>query len=67
MHVSYRVLYDLVHGKDFLAGQGPEGYRSNMRTFIKRIRKKFCDIDANWDLIENYSGFGYRWRALEKA
>jgi two-component system, OmpR family, response regulator ChvI len=61
-HVPYRALYDLVRGPGFLSGCGPEGYRSNVRTFIKRIRAKFREIDAEWDLIENYSGFGYRWR-----
>ena len=32
-----------MHGKDFVAGYGAEGYRANVRTFIKRIRKKFRD------------------------
>jgi two-component system response regulator ChvI len=61
--VSYRELYDLVHGKDFIAGYGNEGFRANVRTFIKRIRKKFRDVDADFDHIENYAGFGYRWTA----
>ena len=60
--VSYRQIYDLVRGKDFVAGYGPEGYRANVRSFIKRIRKKFRDLDADFDQIENYPGFGYRWR-----
>ena len=59
--VSYRELYDLVHGKDFLAGSGADGYRANVRTFIKRIRKKFRDVDPGFDQINNYAGFGYRW------
>jgi two-component system, OmpR family, response regulator ChvI len=59
--VSYRELYDLVHGKDFLAGSGADGYRANVRTFIKRIRKKFRDVDPAFDQINNYAGFGYRW------
>jgi two-component system, OmpR family, response regulator ChvI len=59
--VSYRELYDLVHGKDFLAGSGADGYRANVRTFIKRIRKKFRDVDPAFDEIHNYAGFGYRW------
>jgi len=59
--LSYRELYDLVHGKDFLAGSGTEGYRANVRTFIKRIRKKFRDVDTEFDQIHNYAGFGYRW------
>jgi two-component system response regulator ChvI len=50
-----------VHGKDFVAGYGAEGYRANVRTFIKRIRKKFRDVDPNFDGIGNYAGFGYRW------
>lgn len=61
--VGYRDIYDLVHGKDFLAGHGAEGYRANVRTFIKRIRKKFRDGDPDFDRIENYPGFGYRWTA----
>src|ERR1051326_356729 len=59
--VSYRELYDLVHGKDFIAGCGSDGYRTNVRTFIKRIRRKFREIDATFDCIENYARFGYRW------
>jgi two-component system response regulator ChvI len=61
--VGYRQIYDLVHGKDFVAGHGAEGYRANVRTFIKRIRKKFRDVDPGFDHIENYAGFGYRWSA----
>lgn len=60
--VSYRELYDMVHGEGFQAGPGSDGYRSNVRTFIKRIRQKFRDIDGRFDAIENYPGFGYRWR-----
>ncbi len=59
--VSYRELYDLVHGKDFLSGSGAEGYRVNVRTFMKRIRKKLRDIDPSFEEIHNYAGFGYRW------
>jgi two-component system response regulator ChvI len=60
--VTYRQIYDLVRGKDFVAGYGPDGYRSNVRSFIKRIRKKFRDVDPDFDHVENYPGFGYRWR-----
>ena len=59
--IGYREIYDLVHGKDFAAGHGPEGYRTNVRTFIKRIRKKFREIDPGFDHIQNYATFGYRW------
>jgi two-component system, OmpR family, response regulator ChvI len=63
--VGYREIYDLVHGKDFMAGYGADGYRANVRTFIKRIRKKFRDVDGEFDHIHNYAGFGYRWAARD--
>ena len=37
---------DLLHFEDFAAGQGTDGYRANVRAFIKRIRRKFERIDA---------------------
>jgi two-component system response regulator ChvI len=61
--VGYREIYDLVHGRDFIAGPGAEGYRANVRTFIKRIRKKFHNADPGFDRIKNLSGVGYRWTA----
>lgn len=61
--VRYRDLYDLVHGEGFVTGNGTEGYRANVRAFVKRIREKFRAADADWDALENYSGFGYRWTA----
>lgn len=59
--VSYRELYDIVHGRGFIAGQGIDGYRTNVRSFIKRIRKKFRKIHPTFNQIQNYGGFGYRW------
>jgi two-component system response regulator ChvI len=59
--VSYRELYDLVHGTNFFAGSGTDGYRTNVRTFIKRIRRKFRAADGTFDAIQNYARFGYRW------
>lgn len=60
--VRYRELYDLVRGKGFTAGYGAEGYRANVRTLVKRIRQKFRNIDDSFNHIENYPGFGYRWK-----
>lgn len=60
--VEYRQIYDMVHGAGFLAGAGPEGFRANVRTFVKRIRQKFRDVDGEFDAIANYAGFGYRWK-----
>lgn len=59
--IGYREIYDLVHGKDFIAGLGEDGYRANVRTLIKRIRKSFREVDPKFAQIENYAGFGYRW------
>jgi two-component system response regulator ChvI len=62
--VSYREIYDVVRGEGFIAGIGSEGYRSNVRTMVKRIRQKFRDLDPAFDALENYPGFGYRWRGV---
>jgi two-component system response regulator ChvI len=59
--IRYRDLYDQVHDTGFFAGTGAEGYRVNVRTFIKRIRQKFRSLDPKFAAIENYPGFGYRW------
>ncbi len=61
-NVRYRELYDLVHGEGFITGNGAEGYRANVRAFVKRIREKFRSIDDEWNVRENYSRCGYRWR-----
>jgi two-component system response regulator ChvI len=63
--VTYRQIYDLVRGRDFAVGSGDDGYRANVRAFIKRIRKKFKDVDDDFDMIENYPGYGYRWRGRD--
>jgi two-component system response regulator ChvI len=60
--VRYREIYDVVRGSGFVAGAGEDGYRANVRAFIKRIRQKFREVDDGFDRIENYAGFGYRWR-----
>jgi two-component system response regulator ChvI len=59
--VSYREIYDIVHGEGFMAGDGEGGFRTNVRAFIKRIRQKFRDVDQHFSSIKNYPGFGYRW------
>ena len=62
-YVSYRSLYDCLRYEGFLAGSGAYGYRTNVRTIIKRIRRKFVTIDPTFDRIKNYSNFGYSWLA----
>jgi len=63
--IRFRELYDVVHGEGFVAGYGDKGFRTNLRGFIKRIRQKFREIDKNFDAIETYARFGYRWRDNE--
>jgi two-component system, OmpR family, response regulator ChvI len=63
--VRYREIYDIVHGEGFAAGSGEIGFRVNVRSFIKRIRQKFRDIDPEFTQIENYPGFGYRWSSAD--
>ena len=64
--ISHRELYDIVKGEGFIAGQGPDGYRANVRTTIKRVRQKFKTADASFQQIETYNGFGYRWKTEDQ-
>lgn len=60
--IGYRELYDAGRGKGFHAGAGDDGYRTNVRAAIKRLREKFKAVDPAFAQIENYPGFGYVWR-----
>ena len=60
-HVTYRAIYDCVHHPGFVAGSGEDGYRTNVRSAVKRIRNKFRALDEQFCQIENFSAFGYRW------
>jgi two-component system response regulator ChvI len=59
---TYRAVYDRLRYEGFVAGTGPQGYRANVRSAIKRIRNKFRACDPAFDDIDNYHGFGYCWR-----
>ncbi|WP_245924094.1 response regulator transcription factor [Niveispirillum cyanobacteriorum] len=61
-HVTYRAIYDCVHRSGFIAGSGEDGYRTNVRSSVKRIRNKFRAIDPGFGEIENFAAFGYCWR-----
>ena len=60
--VSYREIYDVIKGAGFVAGPGEEGYRANVRATIKRIRRKFMDLDDGFCALGNLPGYGYSWR-----
>jgi two-component system response regulator ChvI len=59
--VTYREIYDVQYYEGFICGLGELGYRTNVRSSIRRIRKKFRGLDPVFDEIKNYQGFGYRW------
>ena len=60
-YVTYRAVYDCMHYVGFIAGSGENGYRTNVRSCIKRIRNKFRAVDPTFAEIDNYQSFGYRW------
>ena len=60
---TYRAIYDTAHYEGFVAGSGQHGYTTNVRSIIKRIRRKFLAIDPGFAEVENMQKFGYRWRA----
>jgi two-component system, OmpR family, response regulator ChvI len=62
-YVTYRSIYDRVRYTGFVAGSGDQGFRTNVRSSIKRIRNKFRAIDAEFSEIQNFAAFGYSWRA----
>lgn len=59
--VTYREIYDVLHYRGFVAGAGQNGYRANVRSAIKRIRRKFEERDPTFDRIQNHTAFGYIW------
>jgi two-component system response regulator ChvI len=64
LYLTYREIYDVQRYEGFIAGNGELGYRTNVRSTIKRVRKKFCKIDPTFSEIETSPTLGYRWRGL---
>ena len=58
---SYRTIYDTAHNAGFVAGAGEHGYCTNVRSLVKRIRRKFVAVDPGFSAIENVQRVGYRW------
>jgi two-component system response regulator ChvI len=63
-YLTYREIYDVQYYEGFVAGTGENGYRTNVRSTIKRLRRKFCRVDPAFSEIQNSSALGYRWRGL---
>jgi len=49
------------HAIGFVAGSGKHGYSTNVRSLVKRIRRKFVAADPGFSEIENVHKIGYRW------
>ncbi|GEP60252.1 response regulator transcription factor [Reyranella soli] len=60
--LTYRAIYDAMHYAGFMAGFGTDGYLVNVRSALRRIRKKFLTLDPAFVEIENHEGVGYCWR-----
>lgn len=58
---TFREVYDAVQRPGFVAGRGDNGFRTNVRSSIKRIRRKFEAVDPKFDRITSLTGIGYRW------
>jgi two-component system response regulator ChvI len=65
-YVGYRAIYDEVRYRGFISGNGETGYRSNVRSAVKRIRRKFEKCDPRFDEIQNFMAFGYVWGRRSK-
>jgi two-component system, OmpR family, response regulator ChvI len=61
---TYRAIYDMAHYSGFVAGSGEHGHQTNVRSLVKRIRRKFATVAPGFSEIENVSKVGYRWRTV---
>jgi two-component system response regulator ChvI len=64
--ITYRQIYDCMHHVGFAAGSGTEGYRTNVRSTMRRIRNKFKAQCAHFNEIRTYTSFGYCWEAVQE-
>ena len=58
---TYRAIYDTACYAGFVAGSGERGYNTNVRSIMKRIRRKFLAVDPAFSEIKNEGRVGYRW------
>jgi two-component system response regulator ChvI len=65
-YVGYRAIYDEVRYRGFISGNGEQGFRTNVRSAVKRIRRKFHKLDPQFDEIQNFTAFGYVWGRRSK-
>ncbi|HKU94917.1 MAG TPA: response regulator transcription factor [Vineibacter sp.] len=66
-YVSPREIYDCMHYAGFIGGTGEEGYRTNVRSAMRRIRRKFHALDPGFDMISTLPIRGYQWSSSALA
>lgn len=59
---TYRAIYDRMHHVGFIAGNRDRGFMTNVRSALKRIRRKFLAVDPAFNQIINHSRIGYSWQ-----
>jgi two-component system response regulator ChvI len=64
--MTYRQIYDCMRHVGFVAGSGTEGYRTNVRSTMRRIRNKFKAQCADFNEIRTYTSFGYCWKTVQE-
>lgn len=58
-HVTCREIYDALRYRGFVAGCGDNGYKTNVRSAIRRIRRKFEACDPAFAKVCNDAALGY--------
>lgn len=62
--VTFRAIYDEMHYQGFHAGTGARGYEVNVRSIMKKIRRKFAAVDEGFNRIWNITKVGYLWGSM---
>ncbi len=64
--VTFRSIYDEMHYEGFHGGSGARGYEVNVRGMMKKIRRKFAAVDADFNRIWNIPNVGYLWGSMPR-
>lgn len=64
--VTFRAIYDEMHYQGFHAGTGARGYEVNVRSIMKKIRRKFAAVDKDFNRIWNIMNVGYLWGSMPR-
>ena len=63
--IRYRAIYDVIQSPGFIAGSAQRGFEdgcnTNVRSCIKRMRRKFIAVDPTFKNIVNHQAVGYSW------